>query len=156
MENTKINKCYVCGSKDFFQRNGEVRDDSSIKILECNQCGLVFLDTQKTNEAFYENNQMHNQADVYELTQRRNMILDGYAFNKKRLEFLFDGIVGKDLLDFGSGHAGFLLQAKKYVNSLAGVELESQVESIYKENNIPLYRSLDEINENIGGGGNSQ
>ena len=51
-------KCYLCGSENHFKREGKVREDHNINILECRDCGLVFLDKQNTGDAFYENNNM--------------------------------------------------------------------------------------------------
>lgn len=55
-------KCYLCGSKKYHKREGKVRDNLNIEILECDE---------------------------------------------HRLEFLKEAILGKDLLDFGSGHCQF-------------------------------------------------
>lgn len=37
------NKCYLCGRNEFNKRPGTVRDMSTLDILECESCGLVFL-----------------------------------------------------------------------------------------------------------------
>ncbi|TKX29196.1 methyltransferase [Campylobacter sp. MIT 12-5580] len=142
-------KCYLCGSANHHKREGKVRDNPNIEILECNECGLVFLDTQNTDEKFYAEGNMHNQAEIYKLTERTDFVNDMYLFNKARLDFLLDKIIGKNVLDFGSGYAGFLLQAQKFAKSITGVELEEQVKPIYEKHNIPLLRSLDECK---GGG----
>ena len=39
--------CYLCEGSDFKTRPGNVRDNKHLKILECNECGLVFLDEKK-------------------------------------------------------------------------------------------------------------
>ncbi len=145
-------KCYLCGSTKYHQREGKVRDNPSIKILECEECGLVFLDNQNTSEEFYKQGNMHNQTEIYQLTGRTDFINDMYIFNKARLEFCLNFIINKDLLDFGSGYAGFLIQAKEFAKSVMGVELEEQVAPIYEQYNIPLSRSLS----NIGGGGQNK
>ncbi|MBK1992441.1 methyltransferase, partial [Campylobacter sp. 2018MI35] len=44
-------KCYLCNSKKNFQREGKVRDNQNIKILECCDCGLVFLDSQNIDDS---------------------------------------------------------------------------------------------------------
>jgi hypothetical protein len=38
-------KCYLCECSDFYPRDGAVRDNPSLKILECAKCGLVMLDS---------------------------------------------------------------------------------------------------------------
>ena len=145
-------KCYLCGSEKHFQREGKVRDNPNIKILECIECGLVFLDTQNTSEEYYQQGNMHNQQEVYKLTGRTDFINDMWIFNKARLDFCLNYIIGKDILDFGSGYAGFLIQAKEFAKSVTGVELEEQVAPVYEQYNIPLMRNL----ANNGGGGQNK
>ena len=64
-------QCYLCGSKKYFRREGKVRDNPAIDILECESCGLVFLSEQHTSDVFYTQGGMHNQQKVYELTDAR-------------------------------------------------------------------------------------
>lgn len=151
-------KCYLCGSSENHEREGKVRDNPDIKILECNECGLVFLDTKNIDEEFYKQDNMLD-ANFFKLTQRGDDTLQNQILflerewglrAKLRVEFLKEALIGKDVLDFGSGHCQFLLLAKELAKSVSGIELENQVESIYKTNHIPLYRS---INECLGGGG---
>ncbi len=144
-------KCYLCASTKHHKREGKVRDNPSIQILECDECGLVFLDIQNTSEEFYKQGNMHNQTEVYQLTGRTDFINDMWSFNKARLDFCLNYIINKDILDFGSGYAGFLIQAKEFAKSVAGVELEEQVAPIYEQYNIPLIKNL----ANIGGGQNT-
>ncbi|MDD6055127.1 MAG: class I SAM-dependent methyltransferase [Helicobacteraceae bacterium] len=135
--------CYICGCKSYHKRDGKVRDDNSINILECDDCGLVFLDNFK--EMDYEGSKMHEQARVYELTERRDLIKDQYLFNKSRLDFCLNFMIGKDVLDFGSGYGGFAILAKEFANSISAVELESAVEPIYQKEGIPLFKNLVEL-----------
>lgn len=146
-------KCYLCGSKKSHKREGKVRDNPSINILECDECGLVFLDTQITSDEFYTQGNMHNQEEVYKMALRTDLINDGHSFNLVRYDFIKESLIGKTLLDFGSGYAGFLRFAKDLAKSVVGVELEEQVRPIYEKYNIPLARTLEEAkNLNTGGG----
>ncbi len=138
-------KCFLCGCGESHKREGKVRDNPNIEILECNECGLVFLDSQNISDEFYASGQMHNQAEIYKLTERTDFINDMYPFNRARLDFVLNSIIGKDLLDFGSGYAGFLILAKEFARSVAGVELESNVEPIYAKHNITLFKHLDSL-----------
>lgn len=79
--------CYLCGSSKHFKREGKVRDNPNVDVLECESCGLVFLNEQNTNDEFYANGNMHNQQQVYEMAQRTDFINDTYKFNRSRLEF---------------------------------------------------------------------
>ena len=137
-------QCYLCGSERYFRREGKVRDNPSIEILECESCGLVFLSEQSTSDEFYAQGGMHNQQQVYELTGRKDFINDMYKFNRSRLEFVLDSLIGKDIVDFGSGYGGFLIQAKPFAKSVLGIELESQVKPVYERYGIPLASSLEE------------
>lgn len=150
-------KCYLCGSENHFKREGKVREDHSINILECRDCGLVFLDKQNTGDVFYENNNMIDEK-FFETTKRggenldakmREFYIHNAVFVEKRFDLIKQSLVGKSLLDFGSGRAQFLIKAKEVANQVAGVELESRVKDIYRDNNIPLFSHLNEI----GGGG---
>ena len=51
--------CYLCGLNNFFIRNGNVRDDERLNILECSDCGLVTLSsTEHIRQNHYENSGM--------------------------------------------------------------------------------------------------
>lgn len=139
--------CFLCGNNSFNKREGKVRDNPSIEILECKSCGLVFLNQDLIQNDFYINGSMHNQEQIYKLTERTDKVNDNYSFHRSRFNFLINKIVGKSVLDFGSGYAGFLIQIKPYVRELAGIELEEQVEDIYKNNGIPLYRKLQDLKD---------
>jgi len=53
-------KCYLCSGVDFIYRQGSVRDNPDLKILECQNCGLVFLSSPlNIEESFYKNSGMH-------------------------------------------------------------------------------------------------
>ncbi|ECP7610354.1 class I SAM-dependent methyltransferase [Campylobacter jejuni] len=145
-------KCYLCGSENHFKREGKVRDDESINILECSECGLVFLDKQKTNDEYYKNDSMLS-SDFFKYTQReganleqqkRIFDIDNSFIIKKRYSFLKRTLIGKKILEFGSGHADFLILAKEVADSVTGIELEN-VDDIYKQHNIPLYKNLTDI-----------
>ncbi|WP_394989305.1 class I SAM-dependent methyltransferase [uncultured Helicobacter sp.] len=149
-------QCYLCGSEHHLKREGKVREDDSINILECKECGLVFLDKQNTGDIFYEQNNMIDEK-FFEITKRdgesfdakmREFYIHNAVFVEKRFELIKQSLVGKKLLDFGSGRAQFLLKAREIANEVAGVEIESRVQHIYQENNILLFNHLDEI----GGG----
>ena len=151
-------KCYLCGSDKYHAREGKVRDNPSIKILECDECGLVFLEEQKTGEDFYKQNGMlgfdffktaNRDYNPNSIQETINLFQkDRKIQQQRRFEFVRTMITGKDILDFGSGYAGFLIQAKEFAKSVMGVELEEQVAPIYEQYNIPLMRNL----ANSGGG----
>lgn len=151
-----MKQCYLCGSDKNHKRDGKVRDNPSLEILECESCGLVFLSQQTTSDEFYAQGNMHNQEEIYKLTQRNDLVNDTYIFNKARLDFVLSNLIGKDLLDFGSGYGGFLILAKQFAKSIMGVELEQQVKPIYEKHNIALTQNLSMLLDSqmsSGGGG---
>jgi 2-polyprenyl-3-methyl-5-hydroxy-6-metoxy-1,4-benzoquinol methylase len=119
-----IGICYLCGSNENFKRPGVLRDNyPEIDVLECSECGFVFLSKQP--EVDYQNECVHDT----ELN----------ADDKRRAEYLSDIANGKSLLDFGCG-SGNLLRLLK--GDIAGLEPCLKT----KEAGFPLYRSIDEIN----------
>ena len=53
-------KCYLCGNSTFRIRNGIVRDNPALKVIECDACSLVTLDsTTHIGERHYEEGGMH-------------------------------------------------------------------------------------------------
>ena len=50
--------CYLCGGADIIQRAGGVRGHPEIKVMQCRDCSLVFLDQQCTDDDYYARNQM--------------------------------------------------------------------------------------------------
>lgn len=140
-----MKQCYLCNSAEYKKREGKVRDNNQLDIFECEKCGLVFLSEDTIGDEFYTSSQMHNNSII------DNISTEYAVFNKQRVEFLKNLILNKNILDFGSGYAGFLIEAKKFAKSVTGIEIETQVQDIYIKNNIPLFRDLGEI-EQIGGG----
>ena len=59
------NSCYLCDSKELQEIDGTVRDYNHLKILKCDNCGLVFLDNfDHINDIYYENSQMISDAHL--------------------------------------------------------------------------------------------
>ncbi len=52
--------CYLCNHSDFLIRQGSVRDNPSLQIHECTNCGLVALSSfQHIQPSHYEESGMH-------------------------------------------------------------------------------------------------
>ena len=83
--------CYLCGSSNFENRPGSVRDNDQVKVLECSECGLVFLDNDKhINENFYENSGMHDENPDY-----KKWLLDCKRDDYRRLNTFQEKITNK-------------------------------------------------------------
>lgn len=135
--------CYLCNSSDFFPRDGVVRDDPSLKILECAECGLVILDSfQHINADHYSDSGMHGNDPLSIESWLREVEHD----DQRRIEMLRASMVNCKLLDFGCGAAGFLRKAQAIVAKAVGVEPERRVLE-YWGDKIKLYDSLEDVGE---------
>lgn len=133
-------ECNLCKCKEYKKRDGSVRDNKKLEILECINCGLVYLSSlEHMNSEFYKNSNMHTEFD-FNKWQNETKIDD-----KRRFDFIKNLIVNKSVLDFGSGNGGFLSLSKDVSSYVCAVELEKAVNPYYKENDIDLYDSLEKI-----------
>ena len=134
--------CYLCNSTKFSERKGKVRDAPSIKILECDECGLVTLSSfAHIGSGFYENSGMHGS----DITPIQDWLRQTYRDDRRRFEQLKEFIPNKRILDFGCGAGGFLVQSKDLALHVDGVELEKRVRDYWKDSHITIYPSIDEI-----------
>jgi 2-polyprenyl-3-methyl-5-hydroxy-6-metoxy-1,4-benzoquinol methylase len=136
--------CYLCNHPDFRVRKGAVRDDQSLQIIECTNCGLVALSSlQHIQDGHYEDSGMHGDA----LPPMESWLRDTEQDDQRRFEMLKFVMVNRKVLDFGCGAAGFLRKAQSLAAEVAGVEPESRVRE-YWDDSIALYDGL----EDVGGG----
>ena len=124
-------KCYLCGSSDYKHREGSVRDNKDLEILECNNCSLVYLsNTAHINEVYYEDSNMNKDLPI------DKWLNESEPDDKRRYEFVKNIIIDKDILDFGSGAGGFLIKSKKIAKSITSLELDNKILEHYKDNDI--------------------
>jgi 2-polyprenyl-3-methyl-5-hydroxy-6-metoxy-1,4-benzoquinol methylase len=132
--------CYLCHSNNFSERKGEVRDAPLIKILECNQCGLVSLDsTSHIQSGFYENSGMHGD----EPKPIEEWLKETHWDDERRFEQLKTFLPNKCILDFGCGAGGFLAIAKNLAANAVGVELERRVQVYWRDSEITVLPTID-------------
>lgn len=139
-----FSKCYLCGGTKFHTRTGQVRDNNALDILECDECGLVFLsDIEHINNEHYAESGMHGgkqpNVDMW-LKQTEED-------DERRFQSLKSRIVNKSLLDFGSGVGGFLNKAKTVANNVAGIELDKAVVQSYKDRDLKLWNKLEDASK---------
>jgi len=92
--------CYLCKSEKYSKRIGSVRDNSNIDILECSDCGLVYLSSLKhIQNEFYEESGMHDD----EVLDIDNWLKETEFDDKRRYDFIKEKIINKNVLDFGCG-----------------------------------------------------
>ena len=106
-----------------------MRDAPDLKILECNDCGLVYLDSQDhINDKFYEQSGMHeSESNLNDTCPSQILPIDSWLKgcewdDSRRLEMSKPFLFEKKLLDFGCGSGGFLKKAQKLARVAEGVE----------------------------------
>ena len=133
--------CYLCESKKFLYRHGEVRDAPTLKILECKNCGLVMLDDKEhITSDFYRNSGMHG-TDPRSI---ESWLKQSSKDDHRRFNMLKSGIENKKVLDFGCGAGGFLSLSKNLASEVAGVELESRIQSHWA-GQINIFPKIEDV-----------
>lgn len=136
----KEQPCYLCGRTHFFKRQGSVRDNPDLNILECAYCGLVFLSSfSQITENFYEQSGMHESAIQIDTWVRETEWDD-----TRRFEYLRRLIENKKILDFGCGNGNFLLKARTAAREVAGVEIESQFKDYFSGKGLNVVSDINE------------
>jgi 2-polyprenyl-3-methyl-5-hydroxy-6-metoxy-1,4-benzoquinol methylase len=135
-------KCYLCQSRKIRSRSGSVRDNPSLKILECGSCGLVFLSSfDHINRGFYENSGMH----AGETLDIKTWIRETEWDDERRFQFSKSFLPNRVLLDFGCGTGNFLVKAKTLADEVYGVEPETRLANHFKQLDLTVYRCISEI-----------
>lgn len=136
-------ECYLCAGTGFELVDGSCRDKPDLPILRCSNCRLVFLENfDHITEGFYEGSNMNPEECYKSLHRWREST---YRDDKRRYESLKDSLSGKDVMDFGSGNAGFLNLAKQRAKSVVGVELDRGTHKIYENDKIQLYTNIHDL-----------
>lgn len=100
-----------------------------LKILECQDCGLVTLSSLEHIQAgHYENSGMHEETPKSMESWLRETELD----DQRRFNLLRSVIPNKKVLDFGCGNGGFLNKAKNLATEVVGIELEKRVQEFWQ------------------------
>lgn len=134
-------KCYLCCCTEHFHRPGKVRDDSTLEILECKNCGLVFLSRIEIPDGFYEKSGMHGEELIHTDEWLRQIERD----DDRRIEYLKEAMTNREVLDFGCGPGGFLLKAQSKTLSVMGIELETRLQSHFKKNNLNVVQHIKDL-----------
>lgn len=143
-------ECYICNSSNFKRRNGSVRDDAKLIILECSNCGLVSLDSvAHIHSDFYRDSGMHGE----QLKPIEDWLKETRWDDQRRFEQLKPFLLNKRILDFGCGAGGFLSNAKSLAADAVGVELELRVQNFYENSDITIFSSMEDAVSSSSGGG---
>jgi 2-polyprenyl-3-methyl-5-hydroxy-6-metoxy-1,4-benzoquinol methylase len=134
-------KCYLCHSDKYNTRLGSVRDNKTIDILECDNCGLVYLSSlNHIEENHYEESGMHDDE-----VDANKWLKETKADDERRYKFLKEKITNKTVLDFGCGIGGFLDKVKKIAKEVRGVELEKALQPSFNNRNLNVFSDLASV-----------
>ena len=136
--------CYLCKSDKYNKRTTGVRDNSNIDILECSDCGLVYLSSlDHIQDEYYEESGMHDNKEP----NIDNWLKETEFDDKRRYDFVKEKIANKNVLDFGCGIGGFIEMAKKSARNISGVELDRALQSSFQERGLNVFLNLKEAKE---------
>jgi len=131
--------CYLCKNNKYSKRTGNVRDNPDIDILECEDCGLVYLSSlNHIQENHYKESGMHEDK----VPDIDNWLKETEFDDKRRYEFVKEKMTNKTVLDFGCGIGGFLDLAKKSASSISGIELERALQPSFKQRGLDVFKDL--------------
>jgi 2-polyprenyl-3-methyl-5-hydroxy-6-metoxy-1,4-benzoquinol methylase len=136
-------ECYLCHTTDLSIVEGKVRDYESMKILKCNNCGLIFLETfEHIDNMYYKESKM-----VYETNlDIETWVKVNYIQNQQRADWLSPLLINKTVLDFGCGEGGFLLDIKPFTKTCLGVEKSKLArERLQNEFKISVFSNIADI-----------
>ena len=135
-------QCYLCDGRTAVTRKGHARDNEKLVPLECSRCGLVRLSSfAHITDSFYADSHMHDSKPYDPILELEQSKEDSY----RRFSQFKDWLAGKNVLDFGCGAGGFMLEARKIAASVIGVEPERKLYPFFDEQNLTVFPSLSEV-----------
>lgn len=135
--------CYICESSTHSLRKGKVRDCQKLQILQCDNCGLVFLSSfDHIAPGFYETSGMHGSYPQ----SIEEWLKETERDDQRRFEMVKAMLPNISLLDFGCGAGGFLLRARNLTKVATGVELEIRVRDHWAKE-IKIVQSIEGLVE---------
>lgn len=139
----KNSTCYLCQSNEISIKHDKVRDSDAIHVLECPNCGLVFLSTFShiTNQFYEESGMLNGKLDI------KNYRNNSFKDDKRRADYCADSITNKSILDFGCGAGGFLHLIKGITKDAAGLEIDNNINNYINEEGIKCYKQITEIQD---------
>ncbi len=135
-------KCYLCNNEEHSEVKGTVRDNPDLKLLRCNKCSLVFINSRDhIDDKFYEENLMEksNLSTSIFKTDHSND-------TERRYKYFYSILINKKVLDFGCGEGHFLfkLKTEKTTPHLFALEPNKENQNFLDEN-FTLYTDINDI-----------
>lgn len=145
MNSEKI-KCPICESeKGVYLCHKGTRDNASIDVYGCNECGTRFLSKLDVYND-YENGFMYetNNLSQLDINERLTLYKDD---DVRRVEMIKNLCTNKKVLDFGCGYGGFLQNISEIAYSCKGVEVGKSERQYVNSKGIICLKTLDEFDE---------
>lgn len=127
--------CYLCQSNNIVQRNGSVRGAPQASILECKDCGFVFLGNIETID--YSQGGMGS-------PEPETWLEESEKDDNRRFNGLRERIIDTKVLDVGCGAGGFLIRASK-IAQVMGVEPDCRVAGYFRSLGLDVRNSIKEV-----------
>ena len=143
MEDRQIKSCYLCGSQNSRVRSGKVRDIPEIKILECTECGLVYLGSQEhiSNQYYLSD----YEKELFDKWDWQDYLDYSKQDDQRRASQILPLIKNRSYLDVGCGAGGVVLNVKNACKAVAAVEPMERWRNILIENGIKMFSSPAQI-----------
>jgi 2-polyprenyl-3-methyl-5-hydroxy-6-metoxy-1,4-benzoquinol methylase len=130
--------------KEFHPR---VRDSEEIKVLKCEQSGVLFLDNiAQGSEDTYKNMDDFSYYNKEWSPQKENNPIIFEDDHRRKADFVHL-IKGKDWVDFGCGSGGLLRLAHTEAKSAAGIELQTGFRNSLNEMGINCVGDINDIED---------
>jgi len=131
--------CYICGSCNAKSVILGVRDNPKLNVLECPNCGLVYLDSfDHIDDNLYKESRMPGGLWHDSREAERDEI--------RRFEFCKELVRNKVVLDFGAGNCGFLKKVQSVASRVVGIDLDQEVHNRFQDT-LELYHYLSEVKD---------
>lgn len=110
--------------------------DASVEVYRDRKSGVIFIDDFYVGEQEYISAEYRGKAPVP---------VEDFLDTERRARSHLPLIHNKSIVDFGFGDGSFLLQARKWASSVAGVELEARSLEFGRQNSVPVFTDLSEV-----------
>ena len=99
-----MSNCFLCGSEKVKLIHKGVRDNPSINVIKCENCGLVRLSKFIAEPEVYYSSSKMRMGDME--TNLKEILVTASVDDERRYKFISRIIENKAYLDFGCGAGG--------------------------------------------------
>jgi 2-polyprenyl-3-methyl-5-hydroxy-6-metoxy-1,4-benzoquinol methylase len=128
----------------FLEHKG-TRDNNSIDVYKCTECGTKFLNV--INENDYENGFMHESDNRLLDLDIAKRLESSREDDERRCNMVKNICNGKNILDFGCGFGGFLDNISSISKSCSGVELGRIERQYLTSKGVKVFKTIDECGQ---------